>query len=104
KRFPCLRNNNHKKMSRLLLGLFLLISAPLSAKNNTIDSSAVKSIDGIVKEVLRITSGEQGEIRDWEQFRQLFQSTAQFAVLYHKDNGTKLINTLTLEEWIRMAG
>jgi len=89
-------------MRALLLVLLLLSSLSLSAQKA--DSRAVTSIDGIVNEVLNIISGEQGKQRDWEQFRNLFLPTAQFAVLYHKDNGSKLINTLTLEEFVRMAG
>ena len=91
-------------MRTLLLGLLFFTSTQLSAQNNKIDISTVNSIDGIVNEVLNIISGEQGKKRDWEQFRQLFLPTAQFAVLYHKDDGIKLINTLTLEEFVRMAG
>jgi hypothetical protein len=91
-------------MRPLLLGLLFLTSLPLSAQNIKTDTSAVNSIDRIVNEVLNIISGEQGKKRDWEQFRNLFLPTAQFAVLYHKDDGTKLINTLTLEEFVRMAG
>jgi hypothetical protein len=91
-------------MRLLLLGLLLISSFTLSAQSIKTDTSVMYSIDGIVKEVLNVVSGEQGKKRDWEQFRNLFLPTAQFAVLYHKDDGTKLINTLTLEEFVRMAG
>ena len=91
-------------MKPLLFGLLLFIAVPLPAQNQKPHTNSVSSIDGIVNEVLSIVSGEEGKERDWEQFRQLFLPTAQFGVLYHKNDGTKQINTLTLEEFVRMAG
>lgn len=91
-------------MRTFLPALFLLASLQLSAQNYKADTIAVHSIDGIVNQVLDIISGEKGDTRDWEQFRSLFLPTAQFAVLYHKNDGTKLINTMTLDEFVHMAG
>jgi hypothetical protein len=44
---------------------FLLISAKLVAQNEMVaDTNAVNSISGIVKEVLRLISGEKGKSRN----------------------------------------
>jgi hypothetical protein len=49
-------------MKRLLLVLFICISALALAAREKMSSgtNAAKSIDGIVKEVLRLVSGEKG--------------------------------------------
>ena len=91
-------------MKSYLFVMSFLVSCHLSAQQNPRDIASVNTIDGIVNEVLTIVSGEKGKKRNWERFRQLFLPTAQFAVLFHKDDGTKSINTLTLEEFVRLAG
>jgi hypothetical protein len=91
-------------MKRYLFVFLFRVSNHLSAQRFPMDIASVTTIDGIVNEVLSIISGEKGEERNWERFRQLFLRTAQFAVLFHKDDGTKNINTLTLEEFVRLVG
>jgi len=51
-------------MKKILLVFFILISATtLTAQEKmSADTNAVKSIDGIVKEVLRLVSGEKGTL------------------------------------------
>jgi hypothetical protein len=65
-------------------------------------SPAVNSIDGIVKEVLQIISGDKGKHRDWNAFRNLFLPTARFTVLNHNDTLTKGVETVGLDEFITM--
>lgn len=63
----------------------------------------VQSIDGIVKEVLKIVSGEKGEARDWETFRNLFLPTAHFTVKSHDQSQEQSVRTVSLEEFIQMV-
>ena len=65
--------------------------------------TAVKSIDGIVKEGLKIISGERGESRNWESFRILFTPNAQLSVLNHDSLGNAKLNTYSLEEFVRIG-
>jgi hypothetical protein len=84
-----------------LLILFLATSLPAQdkAKGN---SQAVKTIDGIVNEVLRISAREKGKIPDWEAFRNLFLPTATFTVLNHGTTFPTPSETVTLEEFIQL--
>jgi hypothetical protein len=90
-------------MRKVLIGLFILISINLAAQNKmTADTTAVRSIDGIVKEVLRIISGEKGKIRNWEIFRSLFLPTANFTIVNHNDSLFSPSETVSLEEFITL--
>lgn len=64
---------------------------------------AVKSIDGIVNRGLAIISGEKGKQRNWNEFRQLFTPTAQFAVLMHDSTGNTQYRSFNLEEFVRIG-
>jgi hypothetical protein len=88
-------------MKLILTGLFIIISTNVIAQQKIAnDSNAVKSIDAIVKEVLKIISGEKGEKRNWDDFRKLFLPTAYFIVLNNNDSIPRPIDTATLEQFI----
>lgn len=92
-------------MKKILIGLFILVLASknLTAQEKMVaDTVASKSIDGIVKEVLRIVSGEKGKIRNWEAFRNLFLPTANFTVLNNNDSIPQPFEIVSLEEFIHL--
>lgn len=90
-------------MKKIAIGLFILVSTSLAAQDKmAADTNASKSIDGIVKEVLRIVSGENGKTRNWEAFRNLFLPTAGFTVLNNNDSIPQPFETVTLEEFIHL--
>ena len=68
------------------------------------DTNAVKSIDGIVKEALRLQSGERGQTRNWKALRNLFLPTATFTIL-NIENGDSLrkpTETVSLDDFIEL--
>jgi hypothetical protein len=65
---------------------------------------AVKTIDGIVNEMLHIVSGEEGKKRDWDAFRRLFLSTARFTVRYQDSTFNMPIETVSIDEFIEYMG
>jgi hypothetical protein len=91
-------------MKRILLVFFILISAmTLTAQEKMLfDTNAVKSIDGIVKEVLRLVSGEKGKTRNWEALRNLFLPTATFTVLNNNDSILQPVETVSLDDFIKL--
>ena len=90
-------------MRILSLAIIILFTVNLCAQKKTESNPiAVKSIDGIVNEVLEIISGEEGKIRDWDGFRNLFLPTANFTVLYHDDTFHQSSETINLEEFIHL--
>ena len=90
-------------MKKILFVFFILITTNLMAQEKMLaDTNAVKSINGIVKEVLRIISGEKGKIRNWDAFQNLFLSTASFTVLSHSDSVPLPAETVTIKEFISL--
>lgn len=91
-------------MKSFLFILFFLVSASVQAQNRTAwDSTAVKTIDGTINEVLKIITGERGMNRDWEAFRYLFTPNAQITVLRHEKNNVNTPVTYSLEEFVRLG-
>ncbi len=88
-------------MKEIFISLLIFISSNTIAQQKIDnDSNAVKSIDSIVKEVLKIISGEKGKKRNWNDFRKLFLPTAYFIVLNNNDSTPRPIDTSTLEQFI----
>ncbi len=91
---------------KTLLPLFItfLLSSNSFAQNRVdLDSYVVKTIEGTIGEIYKIISGERGENRNWEAFRQLFTPDAQFSVLSHDKTGNGKVKTFTLEEFVRVG-
>jgi len=90
-------------MKNTLIGIFILIATSLTAQEKMVaDTTAVKSIDGIVKEVLRVISGEKGKVRNWDVFRTLFLPTANVTVHSHDEFNPEPVVTVSLQEYIRL--
>ncbi len=68
------------------------------------DTIAVKSIEGITDKMLELISGDIGEERDWEEYRQLFLPTAQKISIRQLKDGTSRSRSMNLEEFIRNVG
>jgi hypothetical protein len=92
---------------KMILALFFFLNSVISLKAQEImlpDSNAVKSIDGIVKEVLRLQSGERGKTRNWKALRNLFLPTATFTILNIDSGGSlrKPTETVSLDDFIEL--
>lgn len=81
--------------------LILLLMPTLTFSQN---DSCYNSIDGIVNEVLSIISGEKGKKRDWKKFKSLFLPTAKFNAVFHINDTTTKLVTLSLDEFIEKVG
>ena len=89
-------------MKKFLLAL-LIFTSNLHAQNKILnDTAGVKSIDQILKKMLDIISGEKGKMRDWDAFRNLFLPTVNFTVLDNSDPASHPIETVNLEEFIKL--
>jgi hypothetical protein len=88
---------------KIILTLFFFFNSLISLKAQEIispDTNAVKSIDGIVKEVLRLQSGERGKTRNWKALRNLFLPTATFTILNKGDSLRQPTETVSLDDFI----
>jgi hypothetical protein len=85
--------------------LFCLFYSTANLKAQEImmpDTNAVKSINNIVKEVLRLQSSESGKARNWEAFRNLFLPTATFTILNNGDSLRQPTETVSLNDFIEL--
>lgn len=90
---------------KIFFALLLFFNSVISLKAQEImlpDTNAVKSIDGIVKEVLRLQSGKSGQTRNWKALRNLFLSTATFTILNTSDSLHQPTETVSLDDFIEL--
>jgi hypothetical protein len=87
----------------LICLFFLTFATSLIAQGIMLpDTNAVKSIDGIVKEVLRLQSGEKGKTRNWNALRNLFLPTTTFTILNTGDTLRPPTETVNLDDFIEL--
>jgi len=69
-----------------------------------IDTTSLKSIEGITNKMIELISGEIGAERNWEEYRNLFLPTAQKISLRKTENGESKVRVMNLEEFVRTVG
>jgi hypothetical protein len=90
-------------MKNLLIAILFFVAANASAQQQmSVDTNAVKSINGILKEMLRLISGEKGKTRNFDAFKNLFLPTADFMVLNHSDSAEQPLESASLAEFIEL--
>jgi len=90
---------------KIILALFFFFNSVTILKAQEImspDTNAVKSIDGIVKEVLKLQSGESGKRRNWKALQNLFLPTATFTILNNSDSLQRPTETVSLDGFIEL--
>jgi hypothetical protein len=87
---------------KLALFVCLLYSTCIFAQSNIPKNFRdFKTIDGILRAVLKGVSNKKGETRNWAAFRSLFLPTCTFTVVNHRDSLFKPLETVNLDEFIK---
>ncbi|MFT3825620.1 MAG: hypothetical protein QM731_17000 [Chitinophagaceae bacterium] len=90
-------------MKKLTVAFSLLISLHLSAQEKVkADTTALHSIGGIVKEMLRLMSAGKGKARNFEALRNLFLPGARFTILNHSDSLPQGVESVSLDEFMEL--
>lgn len=89
-------------MKKLTL-LLLLICFQSNLFTQT-DTTAVKTIEGITNKMIALISGDIGEKRNWDEYRNLFLPTAQKISVGKSKNGKTRTRVSNLEEFVRNVG
>ncbi|GAA4271370.1 hypothetical protein GCM10022258_06630 [Aquimarina gracilis] len=71
---------------------------------NKKDNSYLKTIEGVTNKMIELISGDIGEERNWEEYRNLFLPTAQKMSLSVNKKGEERVRVMNLEEFIRNVG
>ena len=89
-------------MRKIVLLFFVIgLHANLDAQ---IDNTSLTTIEGITNKMLALISGEIGEERNWDEFRNLFLPTAQLTALSETKSGKTRVSTMNIEEFVRNIG
>ena len=89
-------------MKKFILLAFLFGSySNLSAQ---IDTVALQSIEGITNKMIELISGDIGEKRNWDEYRNLFLPTAQKISIRKSKDGITRTRAMNLEEFVRNVG
>lgn len=90
-------------MKKIIIALLVILPMSLKAQDGIpVDTAAVRTIDGIINEMLNLTTRVKGESREWDTFRNLFLPTATFTVLYNDNSFPQPAETVTLDEFIEL--
>jgi len=93
-----------KKIIILTAVIAALCSATMSQTTKEADPADVSTIDGIMKAVYDVISGEAGKARDWDRFRTLFHENARLIPTgKNAQTGVVTARVLTPEEYIKRA-
>lgn len=83
--------------------LFFLIGFHINLIGQ-IDTTSLKSIEGITNKMIELISGEKGEERNWDEYRNLFLPTAQKLSIGKTKEGKSRVRAMNLEEFVRTVG
>ncbi|MGA7168713.1 MAG: hypothetical protein WBX08_06160 [Candidatus Sulfotelmatobacter sp.] len=81
----------------------MFTAAELAAKIPAARPEDVKSMDTILSAIYDVISGPIGG-RDWNRFRSLFLPQARFTEVSTRPDGSKVVLTWSVDEFIRDAG
>lgn len=98
-----------KRIATLMLIVFFTLSNSAQEKQdkkeeNPIDSTAVTSVDKIIKSLYNVISGEAGKKRNWEQFKFLFKKDAKLIAAGKDSEGENNIVYMKPEDYIKNSG
>ena len=68
------------------------------------DTTSVKSIEGITNKMIDLISGDIGEPRNWDEYRNLFLPTAQKISINRNAPPNRQVRVMNLEEFVRNVG
>lgn len=70
----------------------------------TIDSSAVNTLNGTLKSLYAVISGEKGEKRNWKQFKYLFKKDAKLIPSGKNKANIYQVRYMSPEDYIKSSG
>ena len=86
-----------------LFTAFLILGLQVSLIGQ-VDTNSVKTIEGITNKMIELISGDIGEERNWDEYRNLFLPTAQKMSVSKNKEGESRISVRNLEEFVRNVG
>lgn len=96
-------------MKHLILTFTLLLSIitwiPAEAQNPATEASFdLSTIDGTIEALYASISGEKGEERDWDTFRNLFVDDARLIPTGINEDGQTVLRSITPQQYMEQSG
>lgn len=88
------------KASFGLIAFSLIVLSGFSQQINYQDD--VKSVDSIISALYDVISGDPGQTRDWERFRNLFKPESRLIPTRKSENGELTVKALATGEYIQL--
>ena len=85
-----------------VLLLFIFLKAASSSAQQKDYQNDVKSVDGIISALYSAISGDPGQPRDWNRFRNLFKPEMKLIPTRKNETGELTIKALAPEEYIEL--
>ncbi len=85
----------------ILSSLLLLLIAPSTFAQKDY-SSDVKSVDATIAALYEVISGDPGQSRDWDRFRNLFKPETRLIPTRKDDKGELILKAMTPEEYVQL--
>jgi hypothetical protein len=90
---------NYMKSSFIICLLFITFATSAQQKDYSTD---VKSVDGIISALYGVISGDPGQSRDWDRFRNLFKPESRLIPTRKTDKGELTIKAMAPEEYVEL--
>lgn len=90
------------KLSGFAAIIFITLSFNLTAQNDY--SNDVNSLDNIMSTLYAVISGEKGEARDWNRFKNLFVEDARLIPSGKNQEGKINYRVMTTSDYVESAG
>lgn len=89
-------------MKILLTIITLLTTLTITSAQQKEYSSDVKSVDGIISALYGVISGEPGQSRDWDRFKNLFKPESRLIPTRKTESGELTIKAMTPDEYVEL--
>ena len=89
-------------MKAFMSTLLLLMLTSISFAQPKDYSADVKSVDAIIQVLYSVISGDPGQSRDWERFRNLFKPEARLIPTRKNESGELTLRTMSPDEYVTM--
>ncbi len=91
-------------MKAISLALLLGVNAIISAFAQPNFSQDVSSIDNVMATLYSVISGEKGELRDWDRFKNLFVTDARLIPTIKNKEGKVGYRIMSPSDYVKSAG
>lgn len=82
-----------------MLALLVVTSGSFAQKDYSAD---VKSVDAVVAALYEVISGDPGQPRDWDRFRNLFKPETRLIPTRKDEKGELILRAMTPEEYVQL--